>query len=115
MALAWFNHDYIGVFSLQELTLLAATVIQIAAVYQHFHLTRWSGWITPFQLYGAAFTLMIVGRIASQLGYYEVLETGWPRAIQTICFLIESILLVTAGFKLRYLLKRDIEGLKGEQ
>jgi hypothetical protein len=97
------------VFSPQEIVLVLAVIIQLAAVRQHYKLSRWSQYITSFHLYGACFILMIVPRAYAQFAMWGYLPVDTPKIVSTLSFLIESILLFLAGRLFRKTLWREVK------
>lgn len=91
-----------------ECILLAATVIQAVAIYVHWKLARWTGWIVPFTIYGIVFVTMLIPRILSQLILYDVIPPGSARMWSALLFLFDSALLYVAGHKLWEKISGDI-------
>lgn len=91
-----------------ECILLAATVIQAVAIFVHWKLARWTGWVLPFLLYGIVFVTMLIPRILSQLILYDVIPPGSARTGSALIFLFDSALLYVAGIKLWDKIARDI-------
>lgn len=91
-----------------ECILLAATVIQAVAIFVHWKLARWTGWILPFLLYGIVFVTMLLPRILSQMILYDVIPPGSARTWSALIFLFDSALLYVAGIKLWDKISRDI-------